>query len=202
MRHLSEEDAFETLAEAEPHLDQFIGVGLDSSEMGHPPSKFARVFARAREMGLKLCAHAGEEGPPEYVREALDILKIDRMDHGNRSMEDESLVQTIVNLGMVLTVCPLSNLKFGVIKDMADSPVRRMLDAGITVTLNSDDPAYFGGYINENFEATAAALDLTSAEIVTLAANSFQGSFLPSKEIATYLDAVFKVAGSVSFETG
>ncbi|MBT7504833.1 MAG: adenosine deaminase [Rhodospirillales bacterium] len=202
LRHLSEEDAFETLAEAEPYLDQFIGVGLDSSEIGHPPSKFARVFARAREMGLKLCAHSGEEGPPDYVREALDILHIDRMDHGNRSMEDESLVQEIVDSGMVLTVCPLSNLKLGVIKDMTDSPVRRMLDAGIAVTLNSDDPAYFGGYMNANFEATADALNLTGADIITLVQNSFQGSFLPPAEIATYLEAVGKAAGSVSSETG
>jgi adenine deaminase len=202
LRHLSEDDALATLAEADRHLDQFVGVGLDSSEMGHPPSKFTRAFARARDMGMKLCAHAGEEGPPAYVWEALDILHIDRMDHGNRSLEDPELVASIIERDITLTVCPLSNLRLGVIDDMAESPVRRMLDAGMAITLNSDDPAYFGGYINANFEAVTEALNLTDAQIVTLVENSFRGSFLPETEIATYLDAVGKAAGSVSDASG
>ena len=190
LRHLSEEAAFETLQEAEPLLEHFIGVGLDSSELGHPPEKFKRVFARAQEMGLKLCAHAGEEGPPEYVRGALDALKVDRIDHGNRAMEDPELIARLVAENMTLTVCPLSNLRLCVIGDMSDSPVRRMLDAGIAVTVNSDDPAYFGGYMNANFEAVTGALDLSSADLVTLAENSFKGSFLPEEDKAEYLTEV------------
>lgn len=153
-------------------------MGLDSSEVGHPPSKFRNVFARARSLGLKVVAHAGEEGPPEYVHEALDILNVDRIDHGNRALEDAGLVQRIADQGMTLTVCPLSNLKLCVIDDIAQSPVKRMLDAGISATVNSDDPAYFGGYVNENYRAIASALDLSRDELRTLAANSFRGSFL------------------------
>jgi len=187
LRHLSEEAAFATLAEAEPWLDQIAGVGLDSSEQGHPPSKFARVFAAAAAKGLKVVAHAGEEGPPAYVWEALDILKIDRIDHGNRSLEDPVLVQRIIADDLTLTVCPLSNHKLCVVSDLAQHPIKTMLDLGLKATINSDDPAYFGGYVNANFSAVTKAVGLTRAEIVTLAKNSFTGSFLTPEEIAAHL---------------
>jgi adenosine deaminase len=192
LRHLSEEDGFATLKEAEPWQDRFVGIGLDSSERGHPPSKFARLFRRCREIGLKLCCHAGEEGPPGYVREALEI-GIDRIDHGNRAMEDPDLVREIAGRGLTLTVCPLSNTALRVIQRMEDSPVGRMLEAGLLVTVNSDDPAYFGGYVNANFEAVAAGLKLSEGDIVRLARNSFTGSFLPEAEKARRCAAV-KVA--------
>ena len=187
LRHLPEEAALATLAEAEPWLDQIAGVGLDSSEQGHPPSKFARVFAAAAAKGLKLVAHAGEEGPPAYVWEALNILKIDRIDHGNRSLEDETLVERIVADGLTLTVCPLSNHKLCVVSDLAQHPIKQMLDLGLKATINSDDPAYFGGYVNANFSAVTKAVGLTRDEIVTLAKNSFTGSFLTPAEIAAHL---------------
>ena len=187
LRHLDEDAAFATLREAEPWLDRITGVGLDSSELGHPPSKFARVFAQAKAQGLKLVAHAGEEGPPDYVWQALDVLKVDRIDHGNRALEDDALVQRIVADGQTLTVCPLSNLKLCVIRDIADSPVKRMLDLGIRATVNSDDPAYFGGYVNANFKAIAEALDLSRDQLVQLAENSFTGSFLSEGEQAKHL---------------
>ena len=189
LRHLSEEDGFATLREAEPWLDRIIGVGLDSSESGNPPMKFARLFRRCREMGLLLCCHAGEEGPPDYVREALAI-GIDRIDHGNRAMEDADLVREIARRGLTLTVCPLSNTALGVIGRMADSPVGRMLEAGLAVTVNSDDPAYFGGYMNANLEAVAAGLALSEDDVVRLARNSFTGSFLPEAEKARMCAAV------------
>ena len=182
LRHLDESAAFDTLVRAEPWLDRIAGIGLDSSELGHPPGKFARVFAAARAKGLKLVAHAGEEGPPAYVAEALDLLRVDRIDHGNRALEDPALVDRIVDDGLTLTVCPLSNLKLGVTKTVADSPIRAMLASDVRATINSDDPAYFGGYINANYEAVAEALDLDLAELATLAANSFAGSFLPQTE--------------------
>jgi adenosine deaminase len=182
LRHLDEEAAFETLRQAEPWLEQIEAVGLDSSEVGHPPEKFARVFAAAAERGLKRVAHAGEEGPPEYVWEALDLLHVDRIDHGNRSMEDPALVQRLAREKMVLTVCPLSNLKLCVVKDMADHPVDRMLAAGLKVTLNSDDPAYFGGYINANYRAAAEGRGLGRDQLAAIARNSFEGSFLPAEE--------------------
>jgi len=194
LRHLSEEDAFATLAMAEPHLERIHGVGLDSSELGHPPSKFARVFARARALGLHVTAHAGEEGPPEYVREALDLLKVERIDHGNRALEDAELTQRIAAAAITLTVCPLSNLRLCVIGEMAQSPVQRMLDAGLKVTINSDDPAYFGGYVNDNFRTVAEALDLGPAQIVELARNSFTGSFLPIAEQARHLAEIDQAA--------
>ncbi len=197
LRHLDEESAFETLRQAEPWLDRIEGVGLDSSELGHPPSKFARVFARAAELGLKRVAHAGEEGPPDYVHEALDILHVDRLDHGNRSLEDPALVERLARDGMTLTVCPLSNHKLCVVKDMADHPIDRMLELGLRATINSDDPAYFGGYVNDNFRAAAAARGLNGDQIATLALNSFLGSFLGEVEKAAHiarLDAY--VAGS------
>lgn len=190
LRHLSEDAAFETLAMAEPWLDRIAAVGLDSSEVGHPPAKFARVFAAARAKGLKLVAHAGEEGPPEYVYEALDVLQVDRIDHGNRALEDAALVRRLADEGMTLTVCPLSNLKLCVVRDMADHPIDRMLAEGLKATINSDDPAYFGGYVAENYRAAAAARGLGRGEIVQLARNSFTGSFLPAAEIARNLAAI------------
>jgi adenosine deaminase len=190
LRHLDQAAAFATLREAEPYLDRIVGVGLDSSEVGHPPSKFAGVFRAARERGLKLVAHAGEEGPPAYVREALDLLQVDRIDHGNRSLEDAHLVQRLVRDQMTLTVCPLSNLKLCVVRDLAHHPLKRMLQLGLKATVNSDDPAYFGGYLADNWIRTAEALDLTRAELVTLAKNSFTGSFLPPAETARHLAAI------------
>ena len=184
LRHLDEDDAFATLREAEPWLDRIEAVGLDSSELGHPPSKFARVFSAAAELGLKRVAHAGEEGPPEYVREALDILEIDRLDHGNRSLEAPDLVARLAREGMTLTVCPLSNLKLCVVPDMAAHPIDAMLRAGLRATINSDDPAYFGGYVNDNYRAVAPARGLGIEDLATLARNSFQGSFLSEEEKA------------------
>ena len=178
LRHLSEEDAFKTLDQALSHKDKIAGVGLDSSERGHPPSKFARLFACARREGFRLMAHAGEEGPPEYVWEAVDQLKVDRIDHGNRSLEDDKLVAHLVKQGIALTVCPLSNLKLCVVNDMRKHPLRKMLDLGIKATINSDDPAYFGGYINENYKAVTAALGLGKDDLLTVVRNSIEGSFL------------------------
>ena len=190
LRHLSEDDAFATLEQAAPHLDRIDGVGLDSSELGHPPSKFARVFAKARELGLHVTAHAGEEGPPEYVAEALDLLKVERIDHGNRALEDPALVHRLVAEGMTLTVCPLSNLKLCVIDEISQSPVKQMLDLGLIVTINSDDPAYFGGYVGANYQAVADALNLSQDQIVRLAQNSFAGSFLSDAEKQLHLDRI------------
>ncbi|MEO1047483.1 MAG: adenosine deaminase [Pseudomonadota bacterium] len=187
LSHLSEEDAFATLEEAKPWLDRIEGVGLDSSEVGHPPEKFARVYKACRDLGLKLVAHAGEEGPPEYVWQALDKLAIDRIDHGNRALEDEALVKRIAVEGYTLTVCPLSNLKLCVIDEIDQSPVKSMLEAGIKATVNSDDPSYFGGYIGDNFKAVADALDLSIDDLAELAANSFKGSFLKPEETSAYL---------------
>jgi len=196
LRHLPEADAEATLDAALPFLSLIHGVGLDSSEVGHPPEKFVRVFARARSLGLKVVAHAGEEGPPDYVWQALDVLKVDRIDHGNRALEDAALVQRIVSDGLTLTVCPLSNLKLCVVDDLAQHPLRRMLAAGLRATVNSDDPAYFGGYVNANFVVVADALDLTRDEILTLARNSFTGSFLPPAEQAVHLAAIDSFAAT------
>ena len=182
LRHLSEEAAFKTLEQAIPFKDQIIGVGLDSSEVGHPPSKFERVFAKAREEGFLIVAHAGEEGPTEYVWEALDLLKVNRIDHGVRSEEDPKLMARLIAEKMPLTVCPLSNLKLCVVDDMADHNIRRLLQQGVHVTVNSDDPSYFGGYMNDNFIAIAESLDLTADELKTLAINSFEASFISDEE--------------------
>jgi adenosine deaminase len=190
LRHLDEADAEATLDEAMPYLDRIDGVGLDSSEVGHPPAKFERVFSRARTLGLKIVAHAGEEGPPEYVYEALDLLQVDRIDHGNRSLEDPALVSRLATQGVTLTVCPLSNLKLCVVDDVADHPLKTMLDAGLRATVNSDDPSYFGGYVNANYRAVADALDLSKAELITLARNSFTGSFLDDAAKARHLAAI------------
>lgn len=192
LRHLSEENALQTLEEAIKYKDMLIGVGLDSSELGHPPSKFKRVFDRALKEGFKTVAHAGEEGPSEYVWEALQLLKVSRIDHGNNSLDDEKLVQQLAKSQIPLTVCPLSNLKLNVVKDMKNHPLKKMLEKGLLVTVNSDDPAYFGGYINENFLALSSALNLSKKDIYLLAKNSFKASFLDDKRKQKMIDKVEK----------
>jgi adenosine deaminase len=180
LRHLSEEAAFATLEAALPYRHHFIGVGLDSSERGRPPEKFARVFAKCRELGLHVVAHAGEEGPPAYIESALDVLKVQRIDHGVRCLESPALVQRLARERMPLTVCPLSNVKLCVFETLAEHNLPRLLDAGLCATVNSDDPAYFGGYINENFVQTFEALpQLTAQHAWQLATNSFDASFAP-----------------------
>ena len=198
LRHLSEEAAFETLKQAEAYRadGRIVGVGLDSTERGHPPRKFERVFAAAREQGLKLVAHAGEEGPPDYVRDSIDLLHIDRIDHGNRSMEAPDLVTRLAAMGITLTVCPLSNLKLRGVSDMREHPLKRMLDAGLKATVNSDDPAYFGGYLLENYGAVTDALDLGRDDLVALARNSIEGSFLSAAEQAPHLRRIDALAAA------
>lgn len=190
LRHLSEEAAFVTLEQALPYKEQIIAVGLDSSEVGHPPAKFARVFAKAREYGFLVVAHAGEEGPPEYIWEALDLLKVNRIDHGVRSEEDPALMQRLIQDKMPLTVCPLSNLKLCVVQDMRQHNIRRLLQQGVKVTVNSDDPSYFGGYMNDNFIAITEALDLNADELKQLAINSFEASFLPAAQKQAWIEKI------------
>jgi adenosine deaminase len=177
LRHLSEEDAFATLEAAKPHLAKLVGVGLDSSEVGHPPEKFARVFEAARALGLRAVAHAGEEGPPAYIWSALDVLKVERIDHGVRCLEDPALVARLKAERIPLTVCPLSNVKLCVFRKLGDHNLKQLLDAGLAATVNSDDPAYFGGYMNQNFVECVEALPLTLDDAVTLARNSFDAAF-------------------------
>ena len=190
LRHLSEEEAFETLEQALPHRDLILGVGLDSSELGHPPEKFARVFARCRELGFRLVAHAGEEGPPAYVWSALDVLKVERIDHGVRSSQDAALMARLAQEQVPLTVCPLSNLKLCVFPSLAVHNLRQLLDAGLCATVISDDPAYFGGYLNDNFTQTFAALGLTTQHAYALARNSIQASFTDAATKQRYLHQV------------
>ena len=178
LRHLSEEDAFETLEQALPYQDKLVGIGLDSGEVGNPPEKFARVFSRCRALGFRLVAHAGEEGPPAYVWTALDVLQVERIDHGVQSSKDAALMQRLARDQIALTVCPLSNLKLRVFSNLASHNLGQLLDAGLMATVNSDDPAYFGGYMNENFTQTFAATGLNSQHAYTLAHNSFQASFI------------------------
>jgi adenosine deaminase len=199
LRHLSEDDALATYAAALPLFDTYahrlIGVGLDSSERGHPPSKFERVFAQARERGLKLVAHAGEEGPPSYIYEALDLLKVDRVDHGVRSIEDPALVTRLADTRVALTVCPLSNLKLRVFDDMKRHTLKALLERGVAVTINSDDPAYFGGYVNANYLAAVEALQLSDDDVYTLIRNGFEASFVTPRELDAFiakLDAYWK----------
>lgn len=182
LRHLSEAEAFETLKQSLPFKKDILAVGLDSSEVGHPPSKFQRVFEAAMKEGYLTVAHAGEEGDPSYIWEALDLLKVKRIDHGVRSIEDEKLMERIIKEKIPLTVCPLSNLKLCVFKKLTDHNLKQLLDQGVKVTINSDDPAYFGGYANQNFIDTAQALKLSHAELKTIAINSFEASFLPQEE--------------------
>lgn len=178
LRHLDEESAFKTLEEALPYKEEIIGVGLDSSELGHPPSKFERVFKKAQEEGFITVAHAGEEGPSEYIWEAINLLNISRIDHGNRCLDDEKLVEEIAKRQIPLTLCPLSNLKLKVVTDLKDHPLKKMLEKGLLVTINSDDPAYFGGQVDQNFIQLAEALNLTKEDICLLAKNSFKASFI------------------------
>jgi adenosine deaminase len=195
LRHLDEDSAFATLEQSMPWLEHIAGVGLDSSELGHPPSGFENVFKRAGELGLKRVAHAGEEGPPSYVVEALDLLKVNRIDHGNRALEDSALVERLVKIGMPLTVCPQSNLRLAVVKHMSQHPIREMLAQRLVACVNSDDPAYFGGYINDNFESLVDAVDLSAGEIMQLVRNSFDSAFLQADRKARHLlnaEAVFE----------
>lgn len=187
LRHLDEAEAFPILEAAMDHRDRIIGVGLDSSELGHPPQKYERVFAAAREAGFKLVAHAGEEGPPGYVRDTLDLLHVSRVDHGNAAMRDPALVARLTADKMPLTVCPLSNYRLQGVTDMTQQPLKAMLDAGVMATVNSDDPVYFGGYVVDNYIAVRDALGVTQDEIVTLAKNSITASFLEEDAKAGWL---------------
>ena len=194
LRHLSEKEAFETLEQALPHRAKIIGIGLDSGEVGNPPEKFARVFARCRELGFHLVAHAGEEGPPAYVWTALDVLKVERVDHGVQSSKDAALMHRLATDRIALTVCPLSNLKLCVFPDLASHNLKHLLDAGLAATVNSDDPAYFGGYMNDNFTQTFAATGLQAEHAYTLARNSFEASFIEAsakRRFVDQLDACF-----------
>ena len=193
LRHLSAADAMATLDEALPHRDRICAVGLDSSEVGHPPSKFIDVFERARKEGFLTVAHAGEEGPPDYIYEALDLLEVERIDHGVRCMEDPELVARLVDEQVPLTVCPLSNVKLRVFDTLEDHNLKKLLDAGLCATVNSDDPAYFGGYIGENFLQCQRALDLSAEDIATLAKNAFRASFIGDADKQRLIDEVDKV---------
>jgi adenosine deaminase len=194
LRDQTAESAMATLEMAIPFRDDIVAIGLDSAEVGNPPSKFQAVFDRARALGFLTVAHAGEEGPPEYVWEALDLLKVSRVDHGVRSMEDPKLVERLVRERIPLTVCPLSNLRLKVVADLKDHPLKRMLDAGLIATCNSDDPAYFGGYVGDNFSAVAGALALSDAELITLAENSFEASFIDDATKQRYIAEVRAIA--------
>ena len=192
LRHLPEDDGFVTFRQAEPYIAdrRIAGLGLDSTEKDNPPVKFRRLFAAAREAGLKLVAHAGEEGPAAYVADAVDLLEVDRIDHGNRALEDPALVRRLAERGMTLTVCPLSNLRLCGVADLEQHPLKRMLDAGLKATVNSDDPAYFGGYLLDNFVAVAEALKLGQSDLVTLVRNSIEGSFLDEPARKAHLDRI------------
>ena len=190
LRHLPAEDALATLEQAMEHRDRIVGVGLDSSENGYPPELFVEVFARARAAGFRAVAHAGEEGPPAYVRGALEALQVDRIDHGNRALEDEDLVAELAERRMPLTVCPLSNLRLRGVTDMKEHPLKTMLDKGLFVTVNSDDPSYFGGYVNDNYRAVQQALGLSDSVLAEIARNSFAASFLDDEAKAARIAEV------------
>ncbi len=190
LRHLSADDAMRTLQEALPHKHSIDGVGLDSSEVGHPPSKFTAVFGAARAAGFRAVAHAGEEGPPAYIKEALDLLHVERIDHGVRCESDDALCRRLADERVPLTVCPLSNVRLAVFPDMAHHNLKRLLDRGLRITINSDDPAYFGGYVLDNYLAAQRALRLTRGDIVSLARNSFAASFLPDRDKSAWLATI------------
>ncbi len=190
LRHLDEEQAINTLEQAMPYKKWITAVGLDSSEVGHPPSKFERVFQKARDAGFLTVAHAGEEGPPEYVWEAINLLNVERIDHGNRALEDNKLVQLLSEKQIPLTVCPLSNLKLRVVDKLENHPLKTMMDKNLLVTINSDDPAYFGGHLNDNYTKLAKAINLSKADIYQLAKNSFKASFLTNTEKTAYINKV------------
>ena len=197
LRHLSEEHAFNTLEMAAPFLTQVDGFGLDSSELGNPPEKFTRLFAECRRLGFKITAHAGEEGPPGYVHQALDLLSVDRIDHGNQSLEDAALVQRLAEEGKTLTLCPLSNLKLRVVKTMDQHPILTMLNQRLKATVNSDDPAYFGGYINDNFRALLEHLPVTRTHLYQLARNAFEGAWISTEEKTEHLSRLDRVFSPV-----
>lgn len=190
LRHLDEEQAFQTLDQSLEYKDWIVAVGLDSSEIGHPPSKFQRVFEKAQAGGFLTVAHAGEEGPPEYVWEAINLLNVRRIDHGNRALEDDTLVQLLAQKQIPLTVCPLSNLKLRVVDKLENHPLKKMMNNGLLVTINSDDPAYFGGQLNDNYLKLSKALHLTTNDIYQLAKNSFTASFLSDSEKLSYIKKV------------
>ncbi|WNY97903.1 Adenine deaminase (ADE) (Adenine aminohydrolase) (AAH) [Sulfurospirillum sp. 'SP'] len=190
LRHLSEENAFETLKASLPFKDKIIGVGLDSSEVGHPPSKFQRLFLECKKVGYKIVAHAGEEGDSSYIWEAINLLQVERIDHGIRCDEDESLVKLLIEKQIPLTVCPLSNVKLRAVKNMQEHNLLKLLRQGVLVTVNSDDPAYFGGYVNENYEAICENLDLSKEELKTLASNSFKASFLRDERKKHFINQI------------
>lgn len=188
LRHLSEESAFETLELAKPFLPLIDGVGLDSSEVGHPPEKFLRVFAACKQLGLKVTAHAGEEGPPEYVWQAIEQIGVDRIDHGNRALEDDKLIEEIKKRNLTLTVCPLSNLKLCVVTDMTEHPIKKMLSLGLHATVNSDDPAYFGGYMNDNYASLIRQTNINKEELLQLAKNGISGSWMDEETKTHHLN--------------
>jgi len=190
LRHLSEENAFETLKASLPFKDKIIGVGLDSSEVGHPPSKFQRLFVECKKVGYKIVAHAGEEGDSSYIWEAINLLQVERIDHGIRCDEDASLVKLLIEKQIPLTVCPLSNVKLRAVKNMQEHNILKLLRQGVLVTVNSDDPAYFGGYVNENYEAICDNLDLSKEELKTLASNSFKASFLSDERKKHFINRI------------
>ena len=190
LRHLGEEPGLRMLADTEPFLDRIVGLGLDSAERDFPPAGFKRLYDRARGLGLRLVAHAGEEGPAAFVRDALDVLKVERIDHGIRAIDDSALIERLAKEGTILTVCPLSNVRLCAVKTLPEHPLRRLYEAGVKVTINSDDPAYFGGYIHENYVQTAEALNLTRQELAEIAANSFRGAFLSDIEKAAYFTRI------------
>ncbi len=196
LRHLPEEDALATLAEAEPFKDQFVAIGLASSELGHPPDKFLRLYATAREQGYKAVAHAGEEGPPSYVWDAVKHLQVDRIDHGVRSTEDPELLAKLIAEQIPLTVCPLSNVRLRVFQEMSEHNILKLLDDGVCVTVNSDDPAYFGGYINENLIALETELGMTPKQSLQLVKNGFAASFLSADLIGGYMAQVDEYAST------
>jgi len=200
LRHLSEEEAFDTLERALPYRDSFVAVGLDSSESGNPPAKFQRVFDRARAEGFLTVAHAGEEGPPEYVRQALDLLKVSRIDHGVRSAEDPALIARLIDEQVPLTVCPLSNVRLRVFKSLDQHNILKLLERGVKVTVNSDDPAYFGGYMGENFIGLQRQLGMTREQAVALSRNAFEASFLPDAEKAALIKRLDDFVASYSGE--
>lgn len=193
LRHLSEEDAFKTLEQSLPHKDKILGVGLDSSELGNPPSKFKNVFDKAKEYGYLTFAHAGEEGPSEYVKEAVELLDVTRIDHGNRTLDDPELTEKLSKKKIPMTVCPLSNLKLKVVDDLRKHPLKKMMNKGLFVTVNSDDPSYFGGYINENYFAVLDSLNLSVHDLYTLARNSFEASLLDENKKQEYITNLYKV---------
>lgn len=190
LRHLSEDDGIKTLELAMPHLDKIDGFGLDSAEQGNPPEKFVNLYQRCKQLGKKLTAHAGEEGPAQYVINALDILKVDRIDHGNRSLDNPDLVQRLAKAEIALTVCPLSNLKLCVVKELHQHPIKKMLELNLKATINSDDPAYFGGYINDNYNAIIEHLDLNADDIYQLVLNSFEKSWLSEVQKQAHIDTL------------